>query len=176
MSASPLKADNLHTISASPLSANSDLTHRNKRHVCWAKRVSVDDLVRSHHHFRRYCQTECFECLFVNHETEVSWLLKREVGRTRSLQDSVGKVCRAIVHSVHIWAVRHQPAVANQEIIFVNRRQLVFGSKLKDSFAVEPSQGIRNHQDGIGTVAYHRVKRGSEVLRLTHAKWLYLET
>src|SRR6516162_10250931 len=52
----------------------------------------------------------------------------------------------------------------------------MFGSELKHSLAVEPGQGIRNHEDGIRTVPYHRGKRGSEVLGLTHAKRLYLET
>src|SRR6516164_10437710 len=105
----------------------------------------VDHLIGSHQHCARYCQAECFQGLFINGETEAGWLLEGEISGARSSQDSDGKVCRAIVNFIHIWAVRHEPAISDKKSIFVNRRQLLLGSELKDPFAVERRQGIRDH-------------------------------
>ena len=51
----------------------------------WAKRaVSFDNLICSHQDCSRYCQTKCFQSLFVDHETEAGGLLEWEIGRARS--------------------------------------------------------------------------------------------
>ncbi len=42
--------------------------------------ASVDNLICSHQHCWRYCQPECFQSLFVDHETEMGWLLEWEIG------------------------------------------------------------------------------------------------
>src|SRR5262249_31565913 len=123
-----------------------------------------------------YCQTECFQGFLVNDETEVGWLLEWEIGGGGPSLDSIRKGRRARRGFPPLWTQTHQPAAADQGIIFLKHRQLVFGGELKDPLAVERSQGIRNHEDGIGTVAHHRSERGSEVLRLAHAKRLYFET
>jgi hypothetical protein len=47
-------------------------------------RPSVDDLICSHLYCCRYCQTECFQGLLVNHKTEAGRLLEWEIGGARS--------------------------------------------------------------------------------------------
>src|SRR5215468_2880122 len=46
--------------------------------------ASVDDLICSHQYCCRYCQTECFQGLLVNHKAEAGWLLEWEIGGVRS--------------------------------------------------------------------------------------------
>ena len=46
--------------------------------------ASVDDLICSHLYCCRYCQTECFQGLLVNHKTEAGRLLEWEIGGARS--------------------------------------------------------------------------------------------
>src|SRR5262249_13309159 len=120
-------------------------------------------------------ETECFHGPLVNNEAEMCWLLEWEISGACSSQDSRRKVRRAIVNFAHIWAIRHQPAVADKESIFVNRWQLLLGGKLKDPLAIERSQRIR-YQDGIGTVAHHCGECSSKIVRLTYTKWLYFYT
>src|SRR4029077_20555797 len=61
-----------------PVARGTDTTLR-------ANRVaSVDDLIRSHQDCFRYCQTECFRGLLVNHEAEMGGLLEWEIGWARS--------------------------------------------------------------------------------------------
>src|SRR5258708_37624704 len=46
-----------------------------------AKRASVDDVICSHQHCWRCCQTECFHLPLINGETENGWLLEWQIGR-----------------------------------------------------------------------------------------------
>jgi len=55
---------------------NAACTRQNKR--------LVDDFICSHQHCWWYCQTECFQRLLVNDETEAGWL------RPESARDLIG--------------------------------------------------------------------------------------
>src|SRR5262249_32750810 len=73
MSASPLKADNLHTISANPLSAR-------KGHMQRSKTKSLDHLVGGHEQAGRYGQAERLRRLEVEGRCEFGRRLYRKVG------------------------------------------------------------------------------------------------
>jgi hypothetical protein len=61
---------------ADSCTATNDVWHQ-------AKRASVDDVICSHQHCWRYCQTECFHRLLINDETEAGWLLEWQIGGAR---------------------------------------------------------------------------------------------
>ena len=59
------------------------LMHRNNKVWHQEKRASVDDLICSHQHCWRYCQTECFHRLLINDETEAGWLFEWQIAGAR---------------------------------------------------------------------------------------------
>src|SRR5262249_60663444 len=108
MSALLQKRTNEQTVLVCPLSAKSGLMHRKQTASHQAKRASVDDVICSHQHCWRYCQTECFHRLLVNDETEAGWLLEWQIGGAGPPLDPGGQGPRAVGEFSHNPALRHR--------------------------------------------------------------------
>src|SRR5262245_9411929 len=105
MSASPLKADNLHTISASPLSARTGCEQSQQ------KRLSLfDHLVGAGEQRGVHVDAERLGGREINNEIELGRLLDREVGWLRPPQNLVDKVASTPEQVWEVWSIRHQAA------------------------------------------------------------------
>src|ERR671924_161707 len=73
----------------------------------------------------------------------------------RAAKVAPGKTRRGFPDRALLGPVGHEAAVAYERAGLEDRRQAVGAGKFQDSLAVEDSQRIRHHQDGIRPLARH---------------------
>src|SRR6516164_11260764 len=83
----------------------------------------LDDLVRKGQEGRGHFQVGGLGRLEVNDEEVAGRLLERQVGRIGPFEDAVDQCRRSLERFRQIGPVRHQPAIANVKVIFVDGRQ-----------------------------------------------------
>src|SRR6516225_1136933 len=100
MSASPLKADNLHTISASPLSARTGL-------VRCSKKILFDHLVGASEQRGRHVDAEHLGGLQIDDELESGGLLHQQIGGLDAFDDATGIAANLAINVGEVGSVTH---------------------------------------------------------------------
>src|SRR5262244_1856863 len=105
--------------------------------------VSLDHSVRSREKFRRECQSDLFRCLKVNDELKLGCLLHRQISRFGAFQDLIHVDSSTPIEVSVVGPVKHESALVDILLIWVNSRQAVFDGKLDDppSFAEKAATG-----------------------------------
>src|SRR5258706_10643466 len=83
---------------------------------------SFDYFVGERHQIRRQLNSGGICGFQIDHERIASRLLERQITWVRALEDTGDKVAGALERLVQIRAIRHQAAVANEEIVLIDRR------------------------------------------------------
>ena len=99
-------------------------------------------------------------------------LLERQLRRIGALQDARGEPRGAIEHLAHVGTVRHQPALAHQEVVLVDRRQLRCGGEVDHPLAVQVVSTSVTIRMRVGRMTRHRRERGVEIVGVAHAERL----
>src|SRR6185436_17094177 len=86
-----------------------------------------DHFIRERDQHRRHLQPHCFGSLGVDDERVARWLLERQISWPRTLEDAGNHIASALERFLQIRPVGHQAAVADHEIVFVDRRYLSLG-------------------------------------------------
>ena len=108
--------------------------------------------------------------LHVDDEGIARRLLERQLGRLGALEDAVDQGAGALEGFLEVGAVRHQAAVAHQEVVLVDRRQALGGGVVEHALAIERGERVGDHQDGVRRLAVHRLEHALEIVRLAHAQ------
>src|SRR6478752_7516349 len=131
-----------------------------------------DHLVGSGEQCGRNFKPERLRGLYVDGELESRRLFERQVGGLRALENAVDKGRHASEVLVEIRAVRHQTAIVNKKVKFVDGRQSMRRGVLEHPLTVENCERVGDHQDRVRLLAIHRRERLLEVVGLAHAKRL----
>src|ERR1700687_5678222 len=83
---------------------------------------SFDYFVGERHQIWRQLNAGGLGGFQIDHERIARRLLERQITRLRALEDTGDQVAGALERLLQIRAIRHQAAVANEEVVLVNRR------------------------------------------------------
>src|SRR5262249_21669476 len=111
-----------------------------------AKRCLLDNLVGAREQRSRDPEAERLGGLEIEGKPKHRWLFEWQVRRLSAFKDAIyegGHACEAFIQ---IRTVRHQAAVARNEVILVDGRQPMRRRELKNALSVERSECIVHHE------------------------------
>src|SRR6516225_8943927 len=118
------------------------LARRHELVSCRSAARLLDDLVRQGQQGRRNLQAHGVGGFQVEDQRIAGRLLERQFGRARALEDAVDQVGRPLERFLDVGAIGHQPAVAGQKVIFVDRLDSFGGCEFEHALAVEVGEGV----------------------------------